>query len=159
MLKSGKLQGEQSAGNIMDEFWKHKTLAEMSVDEWESLCDGCAKCCIHKIQDIDTNEVFYTRVVCKFLDMHRCRCTDYQNRHVNVPTCVVLTPELIPQLTLLPDSCAYRLVSEKKDLPEWHHLRSGSDYLIHKLGHSVRHKVISERDVDMERLEDYIVED
>ena len=82
----------------MDEFWKVKTLTEMSVEEWESLCDGCAKCCIHKLQDIDTEEVFYTRVVCKFLDMHRCRCTDYENRHVNVPTCVVLTPSLSPNL-------------------------------------------------------------
>jgi len=143
----------------MDEFWKHKKLSEMTGEEWESLCDGCAKCCIHKLQDVDTNEVFYTNVVCKFLDMHRCRCTDYEHRHELVPTCIQLTPEIIPQLTWLPDTCAYRLVYEGKDLPEWHPLVSGNDYLIHRLGFSVRHKVISERDIDMEHLEDYVIED
>jgi uncharacterized protein len=142
----------------MDEFWKTKTLAQMTPEEWESLCDGCGWCCVHKIQDVDTNEVFYTNVICRFIDMHRCRCTDYEHRSQNVPTCVRLTPELVPQLTWLPETCAYRRVAEGKDLPEWHYLRSGSDYQIHKLGFSVRHKVINEKDVDMDRLEEYVVD-
>jgi uncharacterized cysteine cluster protein YcgN (CxxCxxCC family) len=142
----------------MEEYWKHKTLAEMTKEEWEGLCDGCGWCCVHKIQDIDTNEVFYTNVICKFIDMHRCSCTDYEHRTQNVPTCVRLTPELIPQLTWLPETCAYRRVSEGKDLPEWHYLRSGSDFKVHQLGFSARDKVVNEKDVDMERLEDYVVE-
>ena len=143
---------------LINDYWNHKTLSEMTAAEWEALCDGCAWCCVHKIQDIDTEEVFYTRVVCKFLDLHRCRCTDYPHRHELVPTCIQLTTELIPQLTWLPKTCAYRLVSEGKDLPDWHPLRSGNDYQIHKQGASVRHKVISEREIDMDHLEDYVVE-
>lgn len=142
----------------IDDYWNRKTLDEMSTAEWEALCDGCGWCCVHKIQDIDSEEVFYTNVVCKFLDMHRCRCTDYEHRHTNVPTCVVLTTELIPKLTWLPQTCAYRLVSEGKDLPDWHYLKSGSDYTIHKQKFSVRNRVISEKDIDMDHLEDFVVD-
>jgi uncharacterized protein len=142
----------------INDYWNRKTLDEMSKEEWEALCDGCGWCCVHKIQDIDTEEVFYTNVVCKYLDMHRCRCTDYEHRHTLVPTCVLLTTDLIKKLTWLPETCAYRLVSEGKDLPDWHYLKSGSDYTIHKQGFSVRNQVISERDIDMDHLEDFVVE-
>jgi uncharacterized protein len=140
------------------EFWKHKTLAELNPEEWEALCDGCGWCCLHKLQDIDSGEVFTTRVACKLFDLHRCQCSDYEHRNQLVPTCIYLTVENIPQLDWLPDSCAYRCVAAGRDLPEWHYLRSGSDYTIHKLGFSVRNKAISEREVDMERLEDYVMD-
>jgi uncharacterized cysteine cluster protein YcgN (CxxCxxCC family) len=140
------------------EFWKHKTLAELNQEEWEALCDGCGWCCLHKLQDIDTGEVFTTRVACKLFDLHRCRCGDYEHRNTLVPTCIYLTVENIPKLDWLPDSCAYRCMAAGRDLPEWHYLRSGSDYTIHKMGYSVRHKAISERDIDMEHLEDYVMD-
>jgi uncharacterized cysteine cluster protein YcgN (CxxCxxCC family) len=142
----------------INDYWNRKTLAEMTPTEWEALCDGCGWCCVHKIQDIETDEVFYTNVVCKYLDMHRCQCTDYEHRHELVPTCVLLTTELIPKLTWLPATCAYRLVNERKDLPDWHYLKSGSDYTVHKQHFSVRDHVISERDIDMEHLEDFVVD-
>jgi uncharacterized cysteine cluster protein YcgN (CxxCxxCC family) len=142
----------------MNDYWNHKTLTEMTVEEWEGLCDSCGWCCVHKIQDIDSDEVFYTNVICRLIDMHRCRCTRYEQRHELVPTCVLLTPELVTQLTWLPETCAYRRVAEGKDLPEWHYLRCGNDFQIHKMGASIRNKVISERDIDMDRLEDYVVE-
>lgn len=141
------------------QFWKNKKLEELSVEEWEALCDGCGWCCLHKLEDIDTGEVFYTRVACRLLNLHRCRCTEYQRRTELVPTCLQLTPELIPKLTWLPETCAYRRLAEGKDLPEWHYLRSGNDYLVHRLGISIRKKAISERGVDMGRLEDYVVEE
>jgi uncharacterized cysteine cluster protein YcgN (CxxCxxCC family) len=142
----------------IDDYWNRKTLAEMSLEEWEALCDGCGWCCVHKIQDSDTEEVLYTNVVCKFIDLHRCRCSDYEHRHEIVPTCVLLTTELIPKLTWLPDTCAYRLVSERKDLPYWHYLKTGSDYSVHKSGNSIRGKVISERDIDMDQLDDFVID-
>ena len=105
--------------------WQRKKLHEMNHEEWESLCDGCALCCLHKIEDEDTDEIFYTSVVCHLLDDETCRCTRYQERTVLVPSCVQLRPEDVSEFHWLPPSCAYRLVHEGQPLPDRHPLVSG----------------------------------
>jgi uncharacterized cysteine cluster protein YcgN (CxxCxxCC family) len=121
-------------------FWKRKTLAEMNSVEWESLCDGCGKCCLIGLEDEDTGEIYLTDVACKLLDGATCRCSDYLNRKQKVPDCVQLTPENVSTLHWLPKTCAYRLVSEGRDLFEWHHLVSGDPDSIHRANVSVRGK-------------------
>ncbi|SIQ37727.1 YcgN family cysteine cluster protein [Marinobacterium stanieri] len=106
-------------------FWRRKTLREMTRTEWESLCDGCALCCLHKVEDEDTQEVFYTTVVCHLLDTDNCQCTEYENRCELVPTCIRLQPEDVENFDWLPVTCSYRLIHEGKDLPEWHPLLTG----------------------------------
>ena len=140
-----------------ERFWETKTLAEMDAQEWESLCDGCARCCLLKLEDEDSHEVFFTNVVCKYLDQDLCRCTQYQQRNHLVPDCVVVTPEIAAQ-HWLPDTCAYRLLAEGKPLPDWHPLVSGDPDSVHRAGVSVLDKVISEDDVPDEGLEDHVVE-
>ena len=128
-------------------FWKTKRLQEMSVAEWESLCDGCAKCCLHKLEDEDTGEVHYTRVACRYLDESRCQCTRYQARHELVPDCVWLKPEDVAAFHWLPASCAYRVIAEGRDLAWWHPLVSGDAQTVHQAGISIRGKVIAEQNV------------
>ncbi len=142
----------------MPPFWKTKPLTELTRDEWESLCDGCARCCIIKFEDEDTNELFFTNVVCQYLDIYHCRCTCYADHSVRVPTCVTLTPEIIQSLYWMPETCAYRLLAEGKDLPDWHPLVSGDLKSVHKAGISVRGKVVSAKDVPEDDLPDYIVD-
>lgn len=125
-------------------FWRRKTLAEMTRSEWESLCDGCAKCCLDKLEDDDTSEISYTEVACRLLDLGTCRCTDYSNRTRFVPDCVVLTPRTVARLTWLPSTCAYRLISEGKDLEWWHPLVSGDPETVHRAGVSVRGRAVPE---------------
>ena len=137
-------------------FWKTKTLAEMTQSEWESLCDGCAQCCLVRLEDEDTGELATTDVVCHLLDSGACRCTDYKNRAARVPDCLVLTPDLVGNLGWLPASCAYRVLSEGGDLAWWHPLVSGSAETVHEAGISVRGRVVSERDVPLEELADHI---
>jgi len=141
------------------DFWKHKALAEMSPHEWESLCDGCAKCCLHKLQDEDTDEVFYTSVACAQLNLATCRCKVYAQRLQHVPDCLDLVKENMAELSWLPSSCAYRLVSEGKDLPDWHPLVSGDVASVHASGMSVVGRVVSERDVAEDELELYIIDE
>lgn len=138
-------------------FWQRKTLQEMTTGEWESLCDGCAKCCLVKLQDEDTDEVAYTNVVCQYMDEQNCQCTEYQARHELVPNCVWLKPSMVEEFFWLPDTCAYRLVGEGKPLPAWHHLLSGDKNTVHEAEFSVKNKVINERFVHEDDLEDYIV--
>lgn len=138
-------------------FWESKKLTEMSVTEWESLCDGCARCCLYKLQDEDTDEYFYTNVVCRLLNTETCRCTVYDQRTILMPTCLKLTPDLVHSLGWLPPSCAYRLLAEGKSLPDWHPLISGNPGTVHSAGISVMGKTLSEDSVDMENLEDYII--
>ena len=139
-------------------FWKRKTLQEMTREEWESLCDGCARCCLYKLQDEETGEIYYTNVVCRLLDTFRCRCTQYSERSRLMPTCLVLTPDLVRQLQWMPSTCAYRLVAEGKDLEWWHPLVSGNPNTVHAAGISVRYRTLAEKDVDMENLEEYVVD-
>lgn len=140
-------------------FWELKTLAEMTHNEWESLCDGCAKCCLHKLQDDETDEVFYTSVACKKLNTDSCRCTVYKERLKHVPDCVDLARENLEELGWLPSSCAYRLVWERKPLPHWHPLVSGDNSKVHESGMSLRGRAVSEQDVELEELELYIIEE
>lgn len=123
-------------------------MAEMSRDEWESLCDGCGKCCCIRLEDEDNGAIYITDVVCKLFDSGTCRCTDYPNRSKKVPDCVTLTPENVEHLHWMPQTCAYRLLANGKELEPWHHLVSGSRDTIHEWGFSVQDKVVSEEGVD-----------
>ncbi len=125
-------------------FWKTKSLTEMSREEWESLCDGCGKCCCIRLEDEDTGAIYITDVVCKLFNPETCQCTDYTNRSVKVPDCVTLTPDNVDKLHWMPQTCAYRLIAQGKDLPEHHHLISGSRDSIHNAGMSVQDAVTCE---------------
>ena len=128
-------------------FWQKKNLSEMSADEWDSLCDGCAKCCLHKIEDEDDGEIFYTNIACRQLDLNSCRCNNYAARTVLVSDCVELKSQNISSLTWLPSSCAYRLLDEGKDLPWWHPLITGELNTIHTAGISVKGRCVAESDI------------
>ena len=136
-------------------FWQVKELVDMSQEEWESLCDGCARCCLNKLEDIDSGDIAYTSVACRLLDLVTCRCSDYENRTRFVPDCIVLTPKRVEELRWLPTTCAYRVLSEGGTLADWHPLVSGDPDSVRKAGISVAGRVISEREAD--DLEDYIV--
>jgi len=139
-------------------FWKRKSLAEMTDSEWESLCDGCGRCCLVKLEDEDTAEIYFTDVGCRLLDGQSCRCSDYRNRTKKVDDCVRLRPENVGELNWLPPSCAYRLLAEGRDLYWWHPLVSGDAESVHIAGVSVRGRLSgSEEEVDAEELEDRIV--
>ncbi|HIF09992.1 MAG TPA: YcgN family cysteine cluster protein [Sneathiellales bacterium] len=127
-------------------FWEIKSLKEMTRNEWESLCDGCARCCLHKLEDEDTDEVFYTDVACRLLDMDECKCTRYKERNRLVPDCVVMSPETVRRDDWLPSTCAYRLVREGKDLYWWHPLVSGDPQTVHEAGISVAGRAVTERE-------------
>ena len=125
-------------------FWKRKTLAEMTRDEWESLCDGCGKCCLEKLEEEATGEISHTNVACRLLDVHGCRCTRYENRHRYVSNCEVLSADNIKLFHWLPASCAYRMLAEGRDLAWWHQLVSGDPELVHTVGISVRGRAVPE---------------
>ena len=130
---------------MTDKFWE-KPLAQLNRAEWESLCDGCGKCCLHKIEDADTGRIYATNVACKLLDRHSCRCSNYRERKAFVPDCVRLTAGQVDKLSWLPSTCAYRLRSEGKPLPDWHHLISGSRETVHEAGISVRGWTVSQNE-------------
>jgi len=139
-------------------FWKRKTLEEMTPSEWESLCDGCGRCCLNKLSDEDTGELFFTDVACRLLDHGSCRCKSYPTRFKKVPDCVSLTPKEVRSIDWLPPTCAYDLLAKGKDLYWWHPLVSGDPQTVHDTGVSVRGKVgASEKDVSDDQLENWIV--
>lgn len=129
-------------------FWITIPLESMSSEKWESLCDGCAKCCLQKVEDEETREIFYTNIVCDLLDLELCRCTHYRERSKLVPNCVTLKPKDLADPYWLPQTCAYRLVAEGKPLPDWHPLVSGDPNSVEKAGHSIRGKVVRESEAD-----------
>ena len=141
----------------MESFWERKTLAELDATEWESLCDGCGRCCLLKLEDADSGEIAYTRIACRLLDIPRCRCRDYQHRQRRVPDCLVLDPVAVLATGWLPDTCAYRLRAEGKPLHDWHPLISGNPDSVHAAGISVRDRVVSEEFVHPDALADHIV--
>ncbi len=140
-------------------FWQRKTLEEMTVAEWESLCDGCGRCCLYKLEDEDSGEIAYTRVACRLLDGHSCRCSDYTHRQHHVPDCLSLTPEYARSFRWLPSTCAYRRLAHGQPLEWWHPLVSGDPETVHKAGISVRGQTISEDEISPDQLEDYLVEE
>lgn len=133
-------------GEVTPPFWETRSLAEMTRVEWESLCDGCGKCCVHKLEDEDTGAIHLTNVACRLLDTQTAQCSNYRNRRAFVPDCVRLTPAKLATIAWLPDSCAYRLIDEGKPLPRWHHLVCGDREEIHRAGQSVRGRTVSETD-------------
>src|SRR3954464_9867512 len=141
-------------------FWKTKSLEQMSDSEWESLCDGCGRCCLVKLEDADDSKrTYFTDVGCRLLDGDSCRCTDYPNRTKKVPDCVRLTPRNVRRIVWLPPTCAYRRVADAHDLYWWHPLVSGDPETVHSAGISVRGKVGADEDaVRDEELEDRIVQ-
>lgn len=146
--------------SLMDKlpFWKTTALSDMSRAQWESLCDGCGKCCLHKLECADTGKIYYTNVACRLLDHKTMQCSRYETRTRWVPDCTVLSPDQIADFRWLPQSCAYRLVYEGKDLPHWHPLVSGDRESIHKAHKSLRHRfLVDERKA--EDLEDHILDD
>jgi uncharacterized cysteine cluster protein YcgN (CxxCxxCC family) len=140
-------------------FWRTTALEDMDLAQWESLCDGCGRCCLNKLEDEDTGEIHLTRLACALLDISSCRCSDYAHRHAKMPDCVVIDPAKARSLPWLPATCAYRLVAEGKDLPWWHPLVSGSHETVHAAGISVRGVARSERGVRLEAYWKYIIKD
>ncbi len=142
----------------MERFWEQKSLAEMSDAEWESLCDGCARCCLHKLEDEDTGEVYYTGVRCRYLVEESCRCSDYPRRSELVPNCIDLKRHDVAALHWLPATCAYRLLSEGKPLYDWHPLVSGSRDTVHEAGVSIRGRAVSDEFVHPDGYDEHIIQ-
>ena len=139
-------------------FWKTKRLSQMSQAEWESLCDGCGRCCLNKLEDIDTGATYFTNVACRLFDTASCRCKDYANRKRQVSDCVQLSPRNVKRIVWLPPTCAYRLVEEGQDLEWWHPLVSGDPRTVRLAGISIAGRVLSEPDVPEDDLPDHIVD-
>ena len=139
-----------------DRFWERVPLRAMTRQQWESLCDGCGKCCVHKLEDEDTGELLPTNVSCRLLDRRSGLCSDYRNRRAHVPECVRLTPQKLDTLDWLPSSCAYLRIRRGQGLPDWHHLISGDRDAVHAAGASVRGWTISEDDAGP--LENHVIE-
>lgn len=158
---------------LEDKFWLKKALAEMNQDEWEAICDGCGKCCLHTFIDSDeqdetfesTNvlregeEIIYTAIVCRYLDTKKCFCTEYEQRTTLVPSCVKLTKDNIDDIFFMPPSCSYRRLHEGRGLASWHPLlNNGSKAVMHRMGISVKGRVMKDNQIDMELFEDYIAD-
>jgi len=139
-------------------FWQSKSLQQMSDQEWESLCDGCARCCLIKLEDADTGELHFTNISCHLLDIGQCRCGDYTNRHFRVPQCLQVRKMQPDEYSWLPETCAYRLLSEGKPLPVWHPLLSGDAASVNLAGITVQQLAISEDHVHPDQFEDHIIE-
>ncbi len=140
----------------MKPFWETKSLNEMTTEEWESLCDRCGKCCLHKLEDEDTGEIFFTSVVCELSNLEDCSCSEYQKRCTLVPECLDLKQHDFAEYNWLPATCAYRLLVDGKPLPSWHPLISGTFESVHEAGVSIRSYAIKESQVD--NLEEHIIE-
>lgn len=143
-------------GTEREKFWENKTLEQMSQPEWESLCDGCAKCCLHKLEDEETGEVFYTKISCQYMS-EDCQCTVYQQRNELVPNCVWLRPENVEEFYWLPSTCSYRLIAQGEPLPSWHRLISGSSNSVHEQGISIKGRSLNEKFVHEDGFEEHII--
>lgn len=145
--------------NSTSNFWEQKTLFEMSRGEWESICDGCAKCCLTQLQDEETEKLVFTNVACDLLNDNTCMCTDYENRSDRVPSCVTMDAGNVEQAAeFAPPTCSYRLLMLGENLPDWHHLISKDKNRIHVEGESIQSKVVFQKDINDEDIEEYVVE-
>ena len=135
-------------------FWE-KPLTALNREEWEALCDGCGQCCMHKVEDEDTGEIFATNIACRLLDLSTCQCSDYRRRKYFVPDCIQLTRRNVDSFDWLPETCAYRRRAENRPLPDWHYLISGDRDAVHAAGASVRGKAIAEAKAGA--IEDHII--
>lgn len=138
-------------------FWQTKTLDEMTPNEWESLCDGCGRCCLHKLEDEDNNEIHFTDVACHYLDEETCSCPHYEDRQTHVPDCLTIKPDWGKKFNWLPSTCAYRLLYEGKDLLSWHPLLSGDKNSVHLAGISVRGRTYRDNEVSEDRLFEHVI--
>ena len=139
-------------------FWRTTPLTQMTPSQWESLCDGCALCCLHKIEDEETLEVYYTSVVCHLLDFDTCRCTKYEQRTKLVPNCVKLRPSDVADFHWLPPTCAYRLIYEGKPLPDWHPLVSGDPESVIAAQASVLDTYeVTDKEISEDDMVDYVI--
>lgn len=142
---------------LRERFWERYPLKSLNAAEWEALCDGCGRCCLHKLEYEDTGEIAYTRVACRLLDLGTARCGDYPNRKKHVPDCVQLTPATIDAIDWLPATCAYRRLNEGRGLPRWHPLVSGTPETVRSAGISVIGRVLPETVVDEDEIEEHVV--
>lgn len=139
-------------------FWRAKRLDQMTEAEWESLCDGCGRCCLLKLEDEEDGRVSYTRIACRLFDDQKCRCTAYALRAALVPQCVRLTPETVAEAApWMPETCAYRRLAEGRPLPDWHPLVTGDPESVHAAGVSVRGWTVPEWEVHEEDYEDHVI--
>ncbi|QDK99337.1 YcgN family cysteine cluster protein [Acinetobacter tandoii] len=145
------------SSELRPQFWKEYPLEALNPQEWEALCDGCGLCCLVKLEDEDTHDVAYTKVACKLLDCSSARCSNYPERLQYVPDCIQLTPEKLEQIHWLPASCAYRRLSEGKNLPSWHYLNTGSRQSVIQARKSAAGRCISETEVNEDEIDEYIV--
>ncbi len=131
----------------------------MSRSEWESLCDGCARCCLVKLEDEDTGDIYLTRLTCRMLTVRTCRCSDYEHRFAKMHDCIEIDPQKARELSWLPATCGYRIVAEGRDLPWWHPLISGTPETVHQAGISVASFAMNEKRVKEENYVRYIIDD
>jgi uncharacterized protein len=141
----------------VSDWWNEKPLADLSQTQWDALCDGCGKCCLHKLEDEFSGKRFYTRIRCRLLDEQSCRCSQYQRRTELVPDCINLGADITQALDWLPVTCAYRLRADNKPLAEWHPLVSGDPESVHRAGVSIRGRSISEEFVHPDGYDEHIV--
>ena len=141
----GRARNLKRHGTMSDErpFWETTSLHHMTAEQWESLCDGCAKCCLEKFEEEETGRIVYSQVACTLLDLGTCRCRDYANRARQVSDCVTLTTAELARPQWLPETCAYRRLAEGRPLPRWHPLITGDPASVVEAGHSVRGRVIA----------------
>jgi len=142
---------------MSDNFWETKKLSEMTTDEWESLCDGCGRCCLNKLEDEDSDEIYYTNVSCKLLDLEKCCCTDYENRKNSMPDCIILSVDNKAALEVMPSTCAYRLLDAGKPLPDWHPLISGKQESVVEAGMSIIGKAVSEEYIHYSQFPEHLI--
>jgi len=140
-------------------FWRTTLLEDMTLEQWESLCDGCGRCCLIKLEDEDDGDIYLTKLSCRLLDCGTCRCSDYANRHSKVPDCLAISPDSVREIGWLPSTCGYRRVAEGRDLAWWHPLVSGNPETVHEAGISVRSFARSEDHVPVSEWAAYIIED
>ena len=146
--------------SLRDRFWETIPMSKMTSEEWEALCDGCGKCCLNKIEEEDSGDVYLTRVACRLLDDQSCQCSQYETRKSIVPECIMLTPTTLDKhMYWMPQTCAYRLLHKNLPLPEWHPLKTGDPQSVHKAGVSVQGMTVSELTVDDDDWESHLIEE